>query len=182
MRLVGDHHDIAPVGELRMPVAFLLGKEFLDGGEHHAAGFHREPHAQVSPVGRLNGGLAQQVGAAREGGEELVVEVVAVGQHHYCRVRHRRLADDAPGVEGHGEALARTLGMPDDADAPVARRAARPAAGLVAAAFFPGDDLSPPAVVRPRAGFRPRRCPPRGTGDNRPSSWRARRSRRPRRR
>ena len=127
-----------------MPVALLLREELLDGGEHHTAGLHREPYAQVSPVGRLDGRLAQQVGAAREGGEELVVEVVAVGQHHHCRVRHRLLADDATGVEGHGEALARALGMPDDADAPVARRAARPAAGLVAAAPFPGDDCPRP--------------------------------------
>ena len=127
-----------------MPVALLLREEFLDGGEDHAAGFHGKLGAQVGPVLRLNRGLAQQVGAAREGGEELVVEVVAVGQHHHGRVCHRRLADDATGVERHGEALARTLGMPDDADPPVARRATRPAAGLVAAAFFPGDDQSRP--------------------------------------
>ena len=32
-----------------------------------------------------------------------------------------RLADDAPGVEGHGQALAGALRVPDHADAPVAR-------------------------------------------------------------
>jgi hypothetical protein len=41
--------------------------------------------------------------------------------------------DHAPGVEGHRQALARTLGVPDHADAPVAGIAARPLAGLVPA-------------------------------------------------
>ena len=49
------------------------------------------------------------------------------------RVLHRRVQDDAPGVEGHRQALARALRVPDDADAPVARLAARLLPGLVAA-------------------------------------------------
>jgi hypothetical protein len=61
---------------------FLLGEELLDGREHHAAGGDRELGAQVGAVGRLHGRLAQQVAAAGEGAEELVVEVVAVGEHH----------------------------------------------------------------------------------------------------
>ena len=121
----------------RAPGALLLrlfpGQELLDGGEHHAARLHREPGAEVRAARRLHGGLAQQVGAAREGGEELVVEAVAVGQHDDGGVLHRRLADDAPRVEGHGQALARALGVPDDADAPVPRRAAGAAARLAAA-------------------------------------------------
>ena len=76
------------------------------GGEHHAARFHREPGAQVGPTLCLHGGLTQKVGAAREGGEELIVEVVAVGQHDDGGVFHRQIADDAPGVESHGQALA----------------------------------------------------------------------------
>ena len=75
--------------------------------------------------------MAEQVLAAREGAEELVVEVVAVGEDDDGRVLHRRLARDHAGVEGHRQALARALRVPDDADAAVAaahRRVDRPAA------------------------------------------------------
>ena len=92
--------------------------------------------AEVGPALGLNRRLPHKVPAAGESAEELIVEVVAVGEHDDGRVRHRRLADDAPGIEGHGQALARALGVPDDADAPIAWRAARPAAGFVMAGFF----------------------------------------------
>ena len=115
-----------------MPVALVVRKELLDRGEHDPARFHPESGAQVGPAGGLHRRLAQQVGAAREGAEELVVEVVAVGQHDDGGILHRRLADDAPGVEGHGQTLARPLRVPDDADSPVARRSSRLAARLVA--------------------------------------------------
>ena len=68
----------------------------------------------------LDGGLADEVLATREGGEELVVEVVAVGQDDEGGVLHLRRSDDLAGEEEHGETLARTLGVPDDADAAVA--------------------------------------------------------------
>ena len=58
--------------------------------------------------------------AARERAEQLVVEVVAVGEHDERRVLHRRVQDHAPGVERHRQALARALRVPDDADPPVA--------------------------------------------------------------
>ncbi len=69
--------------------------------------------------------------AAREGAEELVVQVVAVGEDDERRVLHRRLLDELAGVEGHREALAAALRVPDDADAAVAlgdgaRRSPRP--------------------------------------------------------
>ena len=92
-----------------------------------------EQLAQVRAALGLHRRLAQQVLAAREGAEELVVEVVAVGEHDEGRVLHRRLADDAPGVERHRQALARALRVPDHAHAPVAGLAARLAARLVAA-------------------------------------------------
>ena len=66
----------------------------------------------------------------REGAEELVVQVVAVGEDHDGGVLHGRVQDDAPGVEGHGQALARALGVPDHAHAPVAGVAAGSPAGL----------------------------------------------------
>ena len=91
-----------------------------------------QPGAQIGAVRGLRRGLAQQIPAARERAEQLVVEVVAVGQHDEGGVVHRRLANDAPGIEGHGQALAGALRVPDDADAPVARLAARLAARLVA--------------------------------------------------
>ena len=62
--------------------------------------------------------------AALELAEELVVEIVAVGQHDQRRVLHRRVPDDARGVEEHREALAAALRVPDHAGATVARLAA----------------------------------------------------------
>ena len=120
-----------------VPVASLFGEEFLDSGEHHAARFHREFGAQVRAARRLGRGLAQKVGAARKGAEELVVEVVAVREHDDGGVFHRRFADDAPGVEGHGQALARSLRVPDDADSLIARLTARLAVRPVTA-ILPG--------------------------------------------
>jgi len=128
VRFVRDDHDVAPLGEHRVPVALGLGQEFLDRGEHDPARLHRELLPEVRPALGLDRRLAQEIPAAREGAEELVVEVVAVGQDDDRRVRHRGLADDPSRVEGHGEALARPLRVPDDADAPVPR---------LAAGFFP---------------------------------------------
>ena len=105
----------------------------MDGGEHHAARRHAEQLAQVRAAFGLHRRLAQQVAAAREGGEELVVEVIAIGEHDEGRVLHRRLADDAAGVERHRQALPRALRVRHHAHAPVAGLAARLAAGLVAA-------------------------------------------------
>ena len=113
-----------------------LGEEFLDRREDDASRFDGEFLPQIGAVLRLHRRLAQEVPAEGEGAEELVVEVVAVGQHDHGGVGHGRLADDAPGVEGHGQALARALGVPDDADPPVARRAARlPAAARLTGAM-----------------------------------------------
>ena len=121
-----------------MGVAFLVGKKLLDGREHHAARFHRKLAAQVGAALRLVGRLAQQVLAAREGAEELVVQVVAVGQHDDGGIFHGRRADGGPGVERHRQALARPLGVPDHAYAPVAGRAARVAARFIVTAGLGG--------------------------------------------
>ena len=67
--------------------------------------------------------LPQQVLAHAEGAEQLVVEIVAVGQDHERRVFHRRVLDDLPGVEGHQQALAGALRVPDHADLAVAAAA-----------------------------------------------------------
>ena len=70
----------------------------------------------------------------------MIVEIVTVGQHDDGGVPHGRLAHDASGVEGHRQALARPLGVPDHADPPVAAGAARLAARLVAAGRVPVRD------------------------------------------
>ena len=131
--LVGDDDDVAPLREGGMGIALLFGEELLDGGEDHAAGVDRELVAQVGAALRLGRRLAQELLAAGEGAEELVVEVVAVGEHDDGRVLHGRFADDGAGVEGHGQAFAGALGVPDDADAAVAGFAARLRPCLIAA-------------------------------------------------
>ena len=68
----------------------------------------------------LHGLLPQQLMAAGERAEELVVQVVPVGDDDQRRILHRRMQHDPPGVERHRQALARTLRVPDHADAPVA--------------------------------------------------------------
>jgi hypothetical protein len=77
--------------------------------------------------------LAQEIRAAREGAEKLVVEIVAVSEHDDSWVLHSRLADDASSVEGHRQALARALRVPDHPDAPVTWLATGLPAGLVTA-------------------------------------------------
>ena len=71
----------APLRERRVGVAFFLGKELLNGGEDHAAGLDHQLVAQVGPTRRLHRRLTQQVLAAGEGAEELVIQIVAVGEH-----------------------------------------------------------------------------------------------------
>ena len=89
--------------------------------------------AQIRAALGLHRRLPQQVVAAREGREQLVVEVVAVGDHDDGRVFHRRVQDQPPGIEGHRQALARALRVPDDADPLVARLAAGAVAGEIGA-------------------------------------------------
>ena len=79
------------------------------------------------------GRLAQQVLAHAERAEELIVEIVAVGQHDQRRVLHRRMLDDLARVERHQQALAGALRVPDHADLAVAvRRASPPACAATA--------------------------------------------------
>ena len=106
MRLVGNDDDVAPLREQRMPVAFLVGKELLDRREHDAARLDREPRAQVGAALDLRRRLPQQIGAASESAEELVVEIVAVSQHDDGGVLHRRIANESAGIERHRQALA----------------------------------------------------------------------------
>ena len=77
MRLVDHHHDVAAVAKRLIAVG-----ELLHGGEHDAVGFAPdEQFLQILAAGRLYWRLAQEVLAAPELPEQLVVQVVAVGDH-----------------------------------------------------------------------------------------------------
>jgi hypothetical protein len=70
------------LGKLVVHVA-CFGLELLDGGEHHAAGSHLQQLFQVLAVFRLHWLLAAAIVCRRgKGVEQLVVQVVAVGDHH----------------------------------------------------------------------------------------------------
>jgi len=140
--LVGDHHDVPPSGKLGVAVALLLGEELLDGGEDHAARGRGQQLAEVRPAFGLDRRLAEQVPTAGERAEELVIKVVPVREHDDRRVFHRRFPDDPAGVEGHGQALSRALGVPDDAHPPVSGLAARLSSRFEAAPLFPRSTLS----------------------------------------
>ena len=58
-----------------------------------------------APAG-LHRRLAEDVRAALELAEKLIVEIVSVGQHHQRRVLHRRMPHHAHAEEEHGETLA----------------------------------------------------------------------------
>ena len=105
VRFVGDDDDVAAVGEHRVPVAFLFREEFLDSREHHAAGGD-DSFREVGAVGGLNRRLAKQIMATCKRTEELIVEIVAVGQHDEVGFSIAGCRITRPGVEGHGQALA----------------------------------------------------------------------------
>ena len=130
VRLVGDDHNVAALREHRMPVTPFLGEKLLNRREHHAARGDGELSAQVGAIRGLHRRLTQQVAAAGEGAEQLIVEVVAVGEHDDGGVLQHRIEDDPAGIERHRQALARTLRVPDHAHPPVALFASRLAFGI----------------------------------------------------
>ena len=71
--------------------------------------------------------------------EELVIKVVAVGQHHERGVLHRWMPHHACSEEEHGKALAAALGMPDDPCTPVTRLAAALVPGPIIGRAFAQD-------------------------------------------
>ncbi len=102
---VCDDNDVAAFGQGGKPVALLLGEELLDGGEHHATGRHLEQLAKLCSVLRLDRGLPQELRAPGELSEQLVVQVIAVGEDDQRRVVHRRMEHHTSGEKGHREAL-----------------------------------------------------------------------------
>lgn len=71
---------------------------------------------------RLNWRLADQVLAHSEGGKELVVQIVAVREHHQGRIGHTCIEYQQAGIEGHQQALPGALRMPNHASLVVAWR------------------------------------------------------------
>jgi len=96
----------------------LFWRELLDRGKDDAAGLHCKQLAQVTAAVGLLRSLTQQLPGYAKRGEQLIVEVVAVREHDQRRVIH--VEADLSGIEDHGQTLAGTLGMPDNADATVA--------------------------------------------------------------
>ena len=108
----------------------------MNGGEHDPAAGPIEKLAQMLAPAGLHRRLAEDVRAALELTEKLVVQVVAVGQHHQRRVLHRRMPHHAGGEEEHGETLAAALRVPDDTRTTVARLASMHATRPVGALVF----------------------------------------------
>ena len=131
MGFVGDDDDVAALGEGFVDIAFF-GLELLDGGEDHAAGGHFEQRFEMLPAFGLHRLLAQQLLGGGEGVEELIVQVVAVGDDDDGGVVQGQ--HDLAGVEDHREGFAAALGVPDHA----------------------GFAVAPGLVWRRRAGRRPR--------------------------
>ncbi len=115
VRLIGDDHDVAARGERPIHLAKLLQRR-----ENHPARSPVEQRLQVLAALGLHGRLPDQIPAHRERSEELVVQIVAVGQYHQRRVFEQRMPDELPGVKRHQQTLARPLGVPDHTHAPVA--------------------------------------------------------------
>ena len=121
VRLVRDDHDVPPFGKQRVLAALFLREKLLNRREHHAAAGHLQQFLQMLAALRLHRFLSQQFVAAGERAEKLVVQIVAVREHNERRILHRRFQHQPPGVERHRERLARTLRVPDHANAPVTR-------------------------------------------------------------
>ena len=147
MRFIGNHDDVATLGEHGCASPCSSGRNFW-------IVVKTTPPAATCklPAGvrgsRPAPGLPQQILTARERAEELVVKVVAIGEDDERRILHRRLVDDAPGVERHRQALARALRVPDDADAPVARIASAAGRSRNRPRPRPRPGLTPSAAAR----------------------------------
>ena len=84
--LVSDYDDVVAVSEHRIFGFVGLGCELLDGGEHDAAGWAGQRLPQIFPAFGLLGSMADKIVAHRERTEQLVVEIVAISNHHNGRV------------------------------------------------------------------------------------------------
>jgi len=121
VRLVGDDHDVGTIGQralLPSPSGRGVGgegsrREFLNRRKNHPTRGAIQQAAQMLAVLRLHRRLPEQVAALREGRKQLVVQIIAVSQHHQRGIGHARVEYQQARVEGHQQAFAGALGVPD---------------------------------------------------------------------
>ncbi len=144
MRLVHHDHDVAPVAQRLVAVG-----ELLHGREHDAVGLAALQQAlQVLAAGSLHGCLAQKRRASTELAEELVVQVVSVGDDHDGRAV--QVALQQVREEHHRKRLAGALRVPEHADLAVARHGLLGALDGLAHAevlVVGGEDLHGPVIA-----------------------------------
>ena len=120
MRFVGDDDDVVAFGVGRVGVHVPV--ELLDEREDVRFVLGQQP-AQMPAAFRPAGvSVVVRHAAAGEGLVDLVVEVVAVGQHQEREVA-AELAVHLPGEHHHRVALARPLGVPEHAEPALQRLA-----------------------------------------------------------
>ena len=116
VRFVGNHYDVAALGQHREAVLILARHKFLDGREDDAAGWPvAQLGAQILPGICLHRLLAQQILRQRKHPEQLPVQIVAVSDDDDGRVFHCRFLHNPRGKAGHRDALAAALRMPHHA-------------------------------------------------------------------
>ena len=79
VRFIYKHHHIAAGGDFRK--LFILGAELLDGGKNHAACLAIKQFAQLCHLLHLLRGLTEEISTAGKCGEELIVQIVPIGEH-----------------------------------------------------------------------------------------------------
>ena len=122
VRLVRHHDDVLPLAHGRQFVLALGCREFLDGGEDHSARGSIKLGAKIIAAVGLDRFLPDKVAAHRERAEQLIVQIVAVGDDDDGGVFQSRIANEQASVESHQQAFARSLSMPDHAYSLIARR------------------------------------------------------------
>ena len=111
---VGNDDDIASISQQRVGITLLIRSELLDGSEDDAARgtFQELPH--LGSTARLLWRLWQDARRGEDLTEELVIQVISVGDEHNGRIGKLLSSHGLGGVKQHLEALARTLGVPDN--------------------------------------------------------------------
>src|SRR5208283_1205444 len=86
MRLVSDYDDVFTLGQGRIFPTFCFREEFLDGCKHNSPGCYRQEFLQILTIPSLNRFLSQEFMTPGECAEQLVIEIVPIGDHHNSRV------------------------------------------------------------------------------------------------
>ena len=115
MGLISDDDHVAAVGEHRVGVTVLAGREFLQRGEDDPARGSSQQPTKIVSSRCLHRGFRQDLRGREHLTIELVIEVVAVGDEHEGGVGHARVTHELGGVEDHLKALAGALGVPHHA-------------------------------------------------------------------